>query len=84
MTDFKESLKKLHFLNNKNDQKTETSLLITQPEVEQLSQFLTEEKNNMYSEFGNSALEIHNNIVKLYQELGWTAETNFSSILPDM
>lgn len=43
------------------------------PEAKQLEAFLEREKNNTHSEFGNSALEIHNNTVELYKELDWSS-----------
>ena len=71
MSNFIEQVKRLHVVKNafENQQKISRSMDI--PEAKQLEAFLESEKNNIYSEFGTSALEIHNNIVALYNELNW-------------
>ena len=73
MSNFVEQLKRLHVVKNafENQQKRSRSMDI--PEPNRLEAFLEAEKNNTHSEFGTSALEIHNNIVALYNELDWSA-----------
>lgn len=73
MSNFVEQLKRLHVVKNafENQQKRSRSMDI--PESNQLEAFLEAEKNNTHSEFGTSALEIHNNIVALYKELDWAS-----------
>ena len=71
MSDFQESLKRLHVLKIAFEQQQHDSQRINQPDNLQLKDFLESEKNNINSEFGNSAIEIHNNIILLYKELAW-------------
>tara|TARA_B100001250_G_C19710524_1_gene748978 strand:+ start:623 stop:886 length:264 start_codon:yes stop_codon:yes gene_type:complete len=73
MSNFVEQLKRLHVVKNafENQQKRSRSMDI--PETNKLEAFLEAEKNNTFSEFGTSSLEIHNNIVKLYKELDWVS-----------
>ena len=71
MMDFMHQLKQLHVLKTSFEAQQSESQLLDRPDHTQLTDFLESEKNNVYSEFGNSALEIHNNIVLLYKQLGW-------------